>query len=444
MATHQLVDAILPLIRNVSKAICGSGSLTVGYTRRDIPSNLMVVDFYHQMFKASLSVSEPPLAHVENYHICRDFVDLLESHPQLIQSWFLRPRSFVPIDFFLENFSVFPRLVAKCFHFIHHFPSTEDTEERTRRMLSLISWETTDGKEMLSSFWKLQFFDELMTSKNISPHHSVFLHQFLLLIKECKTLFSVSFYLLETIDSYSVEAHVVEVLEYRLHLLSRNQLFDTIREYDMLGIMENIGELLGLRKPGVIRSLLYNPQNHITDSSYLDNFQDIVEEYLLDQDRFARAENRSYEVLTRQFDKVVPEIIQVASQKAIPRFLLKNLINFFLNSVFINRSLAHCISQLVVFDFLHNASASVQIYASLMKVIKSLDMDAFLKCLLAGSDQSGQEYAYSYNWLDAKHNIHLFEKIIAFCHAGLRAKKKYNDSYTMIHTERMRKDICPS
>lgn len=314
MATHQLVDAIVPLIRDVSNVICGSRSLALGYTHRDIPSNQMVVDFYHQMFKASLSVSEPPLAHDENSHICRDFVGLLESHPQIIQSWFLRPRSFVPFDFFLENFSKFPRLVAKCFHFIHHFPPTEDTEERTRRMLSLISWESTDGKEMLPSFWKLQFFDELMASKNISSLHSVFLHQFLILIKECKALFAVSFYLLETIDSDSVEARVVEVLEYRLHLLSRDQLFNTIREYDMLGIMENIGELLGLRKPGVIRSLIYNPENHITDSSCLDSFQDIVEEYLLDQERFSKAENRCYEVLTRQFDKVVHEIIQVASQ----------------------------------------------------------------------------------------------------------------------------------
>lgn len=428
MASQQLVDAILPLIRLISDAICCQGHLNVGYTRSKISSNQLFVEFYQQLFNASLCVSVTPLTDTENHQICRDFINFSECHPQLFQSWFLQSTPFVPLEFFLENFSLFPRLMAKCFQIIHQFPRTEDMEKRIRRMHLQIAWEPADGNEILSAFWKVQFFEELMAA-NVPPNHMDFLYQFLILIKECKALIAVSFYLLEVVDSCPMEAQVISVLEHRLLLLSSGLLFNTIGEHDMLGIMENIGELFELGNVRVIRRLIYDTEKEAPKYDYLHFFHNKVVEWLYDQERFLSAESEGYQRLASQYDKLTPETMQLACQKAIPRFLFKNLRNFFLNSLLINRSLTHCISQLVEFDFLHNTFVSTQLYACLLELLNTLDMVAFRNCLLAETNWGDQEYAYSYNWLGAKQNIILFEKILAFSYAGLKAKKKYKDCY---------------
>ena len=425
-ASKQLVDTILEFIRTVSDAFVDEmGQFSSGYTCGIIQSNQLVVDFYYQMFGDSFCNTKPPLVQLENQKIGRDFVCLLERYPELLNSWFLRPRLFVPMDFFLDNFEVFPHEVAQCFHFSQQFPASEDMDERCRVMLMKTAWNSAEEHEILSSYWKIQFFEELMLLENVPNHYTEYLHQFLLLVKECKSLFCVCFCLLETFDSKAVEMEVVAVLEHRLLLLSPQLPVGTIEEFDLLGIMTNVAKLFDINNYFVTRNLLYKDDTLLKDFESLQFFHDKVEQYLYNLPRFVAKEEDYYEKLRNQNDDVIPQSIQLDYQKAIPLLLLKSLRSFFLNSCLVNKCLTICISELVVFEFLHSSSVSVDIFSSLREVIESLDMEAFRNCLLAGKD--GIDLNDPYNWVGAKQNIDLFERIIAFSHAVLRSKKKYRE-----------------
>lgn len=423
-APKEIVDSILALIRAVSDGIMeGGGPLAVGFRHRNIYSNKLVIKFYSNMYQCAFSVENLPLASKENHVISDDFVNLLEENLELLKAWSGK-RPFVPIDFFLRHFSVFPQHVAKCFFLGQTFKPSDHSRARLSYMVGQLMWDNDTSDHMLpASHWKLSFFETFLNSALERNHYSDYFGRFLLLITSWRMLFQICLHFMKKMGTNSeMNTQIINAIECRMRIYSTAAAFEALTEYEVVSIMEYMGRILACQCIDVTIGLFYVDTIENSLGSWINSFESSVSEIVTSRESLQTEYNNYVTSLKALSREAVRRPIDLSAIKSLPSFLFKCLRNFFVNSTLINKSMMKSISIIVCFDFLNSTQPATRLLVVLAQVIESIDTKAFQRALLFSRSPDQQLAATTYNWLGAKQNIVLFEKIIVFSYAALKAK----------------------
>lgn len=421
-ANREFVEALLRLVRLISEAITGGSGVMTGLRRRYSPINKIIVQFYVRMFESALTNNWSPLLHSENIRITKDFVTFLCDTLNVASALFIELKPFVPLVFMVKYFHLFPREVAKCVTIPAILKGLE--QPRQSMIFAKLWWNNTDRALMLASNWKVQFYEQLVTSNYVHPGFPDLFGDFMLLIEPRHALFEVSLYFIRLFEGHSAyEPYIVSVIELRTFTISTPLEFERLREHEVTTALEFICKVLECPRESLKSALFYSEGPDSNDASSLKDFRDAMEELMIDNDSLMH----EYTIFTQKLESLASVVnrkpIELTASKSLPSFLFQCVEQFFLNSTIINKSVVYSVVLLLGCDYLHSSFMPKRLISSLAQVLYYLDWDALRQALLAAALASEDEnMVATYNWLGAKQNIGLFEKLIAYSYAELVAK----------------------
>lgn len=428
-ALPEFVDAILNFVRAVTDAVLESPTHDLTCEGPKFWGTFWtepeVGDFLYQMYEVANLSDHSPLAQQPNHVITRNIFSLFDTFEHIFLLWFPDPKNFPPIDFLVKHITDFPKETAIAFRLSRYRSHPWPIIDKHKDLAPLLVWTEDDNSLSFEKNWKFAYFEEGLYGVMLLNVFTASFAGFLALIDTWQRALDVTLYFVNILGPDSpINVQAVPEIEKRMLALLDDVQFDSHSEFQVVTILDYMGQILDCENARVIRSLFYERKYGSTRWDGWRRFEYAALSLFADQEDLLSAHEQYYRTFKETKRKKRRRKIELTREKRLLLFLLRCLENFLQNSTIINKSVTYCVAKLITYDYQHTLLVQTSLVEILVRTLESLNLEAFRSALLVSLDLNEEETAATFNWLGAKQNLEMFEKIVSFLYAEVRAKLK--------------------